>query len=127
MMEVTAETRLKALYPDFDKVVSESNVESLARDYPEIMETIRASGGDLYNKGAAAYKIIRNMGIYQEDKYVQAKDRIQNNTYRPRPSNSVSPQQGNSPLDHANAFANGLTPELQKQLWKEMQDSEKYR
>jgi hypothetical protein len=33
---------------------------------------------------------------------------------------SISPQQGDSPLTKANAFANGeLTPELKAQLWKE--------
>ena len=53
------------------------------------------------------------------------KRKAQENSAKPRPMASVSPQQGESPLSHANAFANGLTPELQKQLWKEMQDAKK--
>ena len=47
------------------------------------------------------------------------------NAQKPRPLTSISPQQGDSPLSKANAFANGLTPELQAQLLKEMKQSMK--
>ena len=39
----------------------------------------------------------------------------------------MSPQQGDSPLSRANAFANGLTPELRVQLIKEMEEARKNR
>ena len=34
---------------------------------------------------------------------------------------SINPTQGESALAKANAFANGLTPELKDQLYREMQ------
>jgi hypothetical protein len=51
----------------------------------------------------------------------------QKNASKPKPLASVSPQQGDSPLSRANAFANGLTPELQKQLRQEMEEARKNR
>jgi len=52
---------------------------------------------------------------------------VQANTAKPRPLTSVSPQSGESPLSRANAFAEGLTPELKKNLFKEMQEAKKNR
>jgi hypothetical protein len=49
--------------------------------------------------------------------------RAQKNAAKPKPLASVNPQQGDSPLSKANAFANGLTDDLKKQLRKEMEDA----
>lgn len=121
---MSTEARLKAQYPDFEKVVSQSNIESLSEMYPEIAKTIGESS-DLYNKAVSAYTMIKKFGIHAEDTYVQEKARVQANAVKPRPLASLSPQQGESPLSKANAFANGLTPELQKQLWKETKEAMK--
>ena len=118
----TVETRLKQKYNDFDSVVSKENVEALVRDYPEIGDTLR-SNADLYSQAVSAYTMIKQLGIYREDKYEADRARAQKNAAKPRPLASVSPQQGEGPLQRANAFANGLTDELKEQLLKEMNDA----
>lgn len=117
--EVVTETRLRAQYSDFDKVVTKENVEALKAAYPEIAHTLNSSG-DLYNTASAAYTMIKKFGIYQEDNYVKDREIAQKNAAKPRPLSSVNPQQGDSPLSRANAFANGLTDELKEQLYREM-------
>src|SRR5579859_2725601 len=59
----TTEARLKHQYPDFDKVVSASNIASLSEMYPDVAKTIGDSQ-DLYSKAVTAYTVIKNLGIY---------------------------------------------------------------
>lgn len=117
--QVTVETKLKNTYPDFESVVTPDNVESLRQSYPELAATI-ASSSDLYSKAVSAYTMIKKMGIIPDSKYDADKQVVQKNTQKPRPLTSISPQEGDSPLSRANAFANGLTTELKEQLRKEM-------
>lgn len=116
------EARLKMEYPDIEKVVSKENIEILSMQYPDIADTINASP-DLYKKAVSAYTLIKKLGIQPEDTYQEDRARAQINASKPRPLTSVSPQQGDSPLSHANAFANGLTDELKAQLLKEMMNA----
>jgi hypothetical protein len=123
--ESTVEAKLKYQYPDFDKIVSADNIRQLSSSYPELAATINSSS-DLYSKAVSAYTLIKKLGIAPaEDMYSQEREVAQRNAAKPRPLASVSPQQGDSPLSHANAFANGLTPELRKQLHKEMVEAMK--
>lgn len=124
--EVTAETRLKSQYPDFDKVVSKENIEQLRSEYPELAHTLNSST-DLYTKAVSAYTLIKKFGIHQEDNFAQEREMAQKNAAKPRPLTSISPQQGDTPLSRANAFANGLTDELKAQLRKEMEEARKNR
>ena len=79
---------------------------------------------DLYTKGASAYTIIKQMGIAPGSSLEADKERAERNLAKPRPLASVASSQGNeSPLQRANAFANGLTEELRQQLHKEMIES----
>jgi hypothetical protein len=112
-------TRLKMEYPDIEKVVTKENIEVLAAQYPELASTL-SSSTDLYNQGVSAYTLIKKLGIMPEDNFQNDRIRTQLNANKPRPLTSISPQQGDSPLSHANAFANGLTDELKSQLYKEM-------
>lgn len=121
-VESSAEARVKSQFHDFDKVVSQDNIALLKEMHPEIAATLN-SNPDLYTKAASAYKMIKNLGIYKEDVFKSERDVAQSNLNKPRPLTSVSPQQGDSPLSRANAFANGLTPELKAQLLKEMNDA----
>ena len=116
------ETRLKVQYPDFDAVVNTNNIAQLRTAYPELAATLSQSN-DLYNMGSSAYTLIKKLGIYDGKNHESHRQVVQDNTAKPRPLSSVSPQQGESPLSHANAFANGLTPELKKKLWRELQES----
>lgn len=113
------EAKLKIQYPDIESVVSKENIEILSMQHPEIAATINSSS-DLYSKAVTAYTLIKKLGIQPEDNYSQDRLRAQTNAAKPRPLTSVNPQQGDSPLSHANAFANGLTDELKAQLLKEM-------
>lgn len=112
------ESRLKAQYPDFDSVVNQKNLDDLRIAYPDIAKTIHSSS-DLYSKAVSAYTLIKKLGIEKKDVY--EKDRLiaQENHAKPRPLSSISPQQGDSPLSHVNAFAHGLTDELKKRLHRE--------
>ncbi len=120
----TTEARLKSQFGDFDRVVSEENIKKLRDQEPEIAQTL-ASTTDMYSKAVSAYKMIKKLGIYVEDNYQADRDVVKQNSLKPKPLASVTPQQGDSPLTKANAFANGLTKELKEQLWKEVQESAK--
>jgi len=117
-----AETRLKSQYQDFDKVVNAGNIEALRLAYPEIAQTINSTD-DLYTKAVSAYTLIKKLGIHKEDTFAADRAKAQTNAAKPRPLTSVKPQEGEGPLSKANAFAQGLTEDLKKQLYKEMMEA----
>jgi hemerythrin superfamily protein len=116
--------RIKAQFPDFEKVVSTENVQKLNALYPEVAETLKLNP-NLYSKAVSAYSIMKQYGIHREDEYIPQKQQAVINNGKPRTVTSLKGQQSHSPLAHANAFAQGLTPELQKQLWLEMEAARK--
>jgi len=116
---MTLEAKIMAQYPDFDKVVTPDNIEQLRTDFPEIAQTLHSSN-DLYSKSVSAYKLIKQFGISQDNSYNQEKAIVQKNASKPRSLGSIAPQQSDSPLSKANAFANGLTDDLKASLHKEM-------
>lgn len=120
--EERAEAQLRAKYADFDKVVSRDNIDLLTEAYPELARSLYSTN-DLYTKAVSAYTLIKKFGIYQESPFTSEKAVALKNVAKPRPLASVSPQQGDSPLTRANAFANGLTDELKAQLRKEMEQA----
>ena len=124
--ESLAENRLKSMYPDADQVLSRENIASLHEKHPEIANTLVNSTGDSYSKLVTAYTMIKQLGVHQApDLYQADRDLAQRNAAKPRPLTSIAPQQGDSPMSRANAFANGdaPTPELAKKLHKEMIDA----
>jgi hypothetical protein len=113
-----AETRLRSQYPDIDKVVSPENLALLKERYPDIAQTLSADK-NFYSQASSAYTILKNLGIHQDSSlYDKERSIAQNNSAKPRPLTSIS--HGDSPLSRANAFADGLTDDLKKQLHKEM-------
>ncbi len=120
--EERAEAALRAKYADFDKVVSRDNIDLLTEAYPELARSLHSTN-DLYTKAVSAYTLIKKFGIYQESPFNSEKAAALKNVAKPRPLASVSPQQGDTPLTRANAFANGLTDELKTQLRKEMEQA----
>ncbi len=119
---VSAENRLKSQFADFDKVVTEENIKILAQMHPPAGNTLRNTP-DLYDAGYMAYTLIKQFHI--DTPHVTDIERAQKNAAKPKPLNSISPQQGDTPLSRANAFANGLTDDLKSQLLKEMNDARK--
>ena len=122
--QTTNEARVRAQYPDFDTIVNAKTIDQLRLAYPELASTI-GSSGNMYNQAVSAYTMIKKLGIYDGQNHDSAKQAVEKNSGKPRPLSSVSPQQGDSPLSQANAFANGLTPELKKNLYKEMIEARK--
>ncbi|MFI5332560.1 MAG: hypothetical protein ACHQVS_00495 [Candidatus Babeliales bacterium] len=121
---MSVETRLKLQYPDIEKVLSNENIQRLGQEEPELAYTI-GSNTDLYTQQVTAYKLIKKLGIYKDQTFDAEKEIIKKNAAKPRPVVSLSPQQGDSPLSRANAFANGLTEDLKKQLNREMHEATK--
>lgn len=122
--EDTVENRIRNKYADYDAVVNTDTLAALAEEDPELIYTIQSSP-DVYNKAILAYKEIKRRGIITDKNYDSDKKRAQTNATKPRPVVSASPSKGQSPLSHANAFAEELTPELKSKLWKEMQSISK--
>lgn len=122
----TIEAKLKSQYPDFDQVVSKENIEILSTAYPELANAIGAST-DLYSKASSTYTLIKKFGIGGSKANAANIDRVKQNLAKPVPTASLGTQTGESPLTKANAFADGLTPELKKQLLREMIEAEKNR
>jgi hypothetical protein len=118
------EARLKAQFPDLDRVLTPDNIETFKYAYPELAATVDSTK-DIYTKAVAAYRMIKKFGVYQEPGVTAEKEIAKKNLAKPRPLTSVAPQQGDSPMSRANAFANGLTKELQEQMWKEMSQARK--
>jgi hypothetical protein len=116
----SAETRLKAQYPDFDRVCSKENLETFSYAYPELAATLRTSQ-DIYAMGVSAYTLIKKFNIDQAAGVDM--ERTEKNLAKPKPTNAINPQKGDNPLSRANAFAEGLTEDLKKQLLREMNEA----
>lgn len=120
----SSEARLKAQYPDFDKVVNETSIAALREQYPDLAQSLN-SNPDVYSKASSVYTLVKKLGLSVSDETLLDRARAQENSKKPRPLSSISPQQGDTPLSKANAFAGGLTDELKSQLLKEMQEAKK--
>lgn len=123
--------RLRGKFEDFDQVVTKENLEKLEQTEPELFSSIRVQNvqgleaSDLFNKGVAAYKTLKSLGYCPEGQdYMKQKEKAQSNHRKPMSTQAVK---GSGALHEANAFANGLTPELKKQLQKEMAEAVKAR
>lgn len=116
-------TRLNARFKDFDAVVTDENVKQLRALEPEIAKALSLIG-DEEAKAVAAYKYIKTLvpGVAEASQTSAAKQRIEQNEQTPK---SVSSVQQGSPLTQASTFEQGLTPELKKQLFAEMQQASK--
>jgi len=127
--QLATEAKIRSQYPDFDQVFNSGTITSLNEMYPDVANALRVMPDD-YNKATAAYTMIKNLGIYKGNEvkkpaYESDVLKAKVNASKPRPLTSVNPQQGDSPLSKANAFANGLTKELKEQMLKEMNEARK--
>lgn len=120
--KLAAEARLRATYPDIFNVVTQENMEELAKIEPELVESIVTSP-KTYSQHIAAYKLIKKYSIGTQDPYADDKARAQKNMAKPKSAASVAPRMGESPLSDAERFQNGMTPELQAQLLREMDEA----
>jgi len=123
-IEFRIERQVNAQFPDFGTVVSPKNVMALREKDPDLAEAI-AHTPDLYKKAVLTYKMIKQMGIGASEKYSAEREKALKNASKPKSLHAISPQSGSSPLSHANAFAQGLTDDLRKQLLHEMNSARK--
>jgi len=113
------ENQLKAKYADFDKVVTYENCVKLRELKPEIASTLNQST-DVYNKASATYTLLKELGIYQDNVINPDVQKAQHNALKPKGIASVSPQRGDSPLSHANAFAGELSESDRRKIYANM-------
>lgn len=124
-VEQLAEARVKAQYSDFDKVVNDDNLRALKDMHPEVAQTLLDTK-DVYSQFSSAYKLIKAFGIHRDESTERDYMKAIKNVNKPKPLASVNPQQGDSPLSKANAFANGeFTQEMKEKLRREMFESRK--
>jgi hypothetical protein len=117
-------------YPDFNSVVTPENIEILRHLKPRQAQLLDSSN-DLYTTAASAYEMIKEYGIYEDNRRVNRdRETVQKNLSKPKPTNSISPQRGDSPLSKAHDFANGWrgqdSPEA-KATYREMLEAIKGR
>jgi hypothetical protein len=115
--DAAAEHRVRTEMPDFDKIVTQDTLYILQSQFPELAASIN-SNPDLYSKAKAAHQAITKLGITPD--YSSEQNTINKNVAKPKPLASIAPQQGDSPLTRANAFASGLTDDMKRQLYEEM-------
>jgi len=115
-----ADSSIRNEFPDYETVVNNDTLGTLRDADPDLAQSI-LSNPNYYSKIKSAYKAIKMYGFVKNDAYKKQHEKVQANASKPRPLSSVAPQQGESPLSRANAFGEGLTPELLKELWREMQ------
>lgn len=124
--QMAVEARIKATFPDFDKIVNMDTVRALADEEPELAASIDANP-DLFKKASAAYKLIKKLGIAENHDYEPEKQKVQNNLNKPRPAVSVAPK-SQSALTEANAFMSREMSESERtRLLKEIAEATKYR
>lgn len=111
----TLEERIQIKFPDFEQVVSAKAIDDLKKDEPELAYSL-ASMQDPYQQAVAAYKLLKKLGG-QEPMSTEQKKALENRS-KPQSSQTIVK---NSAIGNAHLFENGLTPELKKQLYQEMQ------
>jgi len=121
----SAEVRLQTKYNDFDKVVSQENIQKLAQLKPSLYNSIKANP-DLYEKGETAYELIKS--YIATDRYEAVEKKIDDTRSKPRSAATVSPQVGETPLASVGDYDRRvLTEERKEQLRRQVRDSQQYR
>lgn len=113
--------RLKSKFPDFDQVVNSQALKKLAQEDPELAYAIDSTQ-DMYAKAVSAYKMIKSRSTTQT--YSEEDERFEENSYKPRSSNSLNPGKADSPISQANAFQRGgISQEEKLRHYREMQEA----
>lgn len=110
------EDRLRLRHRDFDDVVTKENIELFLEQEKELAETLQYIT-DPYKQAETAYKMLKKFG--KSSSTFQDKKKAEENSKKPV---SVQAVTKTSAIGDAHKFENGLTPELKKQLYKEMRD-----
>lgn len=115
------EQKFRSKYPDLDEVLSAENIAALRKEDPDIADVIASLPTGSKEQVVMAYKYIKNI-VPQKTPDALEKKKAMENAKKPMSIQSVSK---NSPIGMAHAFENGLTPDVKKALYKEMQEAMK--
>jgi hypothetical protein len=119
-----AEIRLKSQFNDFDTVVTRENLKKLENEKPSLYRTI-LSNPDVYDKGYAAYELIKHSGILAEN-YESLDRKVEENRSKPRSAANVSPQSGDTPLARVGDYDRRiLTEERKDQLRRQVEEAKR--
>ena len=121
-----AELRLRSQFSDFDSIVSKENIEKLQQQKPALFRTILANS-DIYDKGYAAYELIKNSGILT-DQYQELDKKVEENRSKPRSAANAAPQSGDTPLTRVGDYDRRiLSEERKEQLRKQVEEAKRYK
>jgi len=116
-----AERQLKAQFNDFDRIVSPENLRKLSQQKPALYRSIIANP-DVYDKGYAAYEVIKSAG-FGINEYESQDRKMADNRNKPKSATSSSSgaQTADSPLTHiSNYDRRVLTEERKEQLRRQV-------
>lgn len=110
-----AERQLKAQFSDFDQVVNGENLKILSQRKPALYRSI-ISNPDIYDKGYAAYEIIKNAGIGVNE-YAYQDKKIDENKSKPRSATSYNSgaQTSDTPLTSISNYDRRILSEERKE------------
>ena len=121
-----AEMRLKHQFNDFESVVNKENLEKLQYQKPALYRTILANS-DIYDKGYAAYELIKHSGILA-DQYQELDRKVEENRSKPRSAANASPQSGDTPLTRVSDYDRRILSEDRKdQLRRQVEEAKRYK
>lgn len=110
---------MRLRYPDMDQVLSSENIALFEQTEPELAETLATMQGDPIKLRTAAYKLIKK-SLKPEHAPNMERQKAEQNAKKPV---SVQAAGKSAAIGNVHQFENGLTPDLRKQLYKEMQDA----
>ncbi len=117
----TVDERVQLKFSDYADVVTKENIELLKQTEPELAQSLYHMP-DPYSQAVAAYKLLKKVAIPGESSMSLEKKKAMENSQKPLSVNAVTKQ---SAIGNAHLFENGLTKDLKKQLWSEMQQAMK--
>lgn len=117
----TVDERMQLKYSDYADIVTKENIELLKQTEPELAQSLYHMP-DPYSQAVAAYKLLKKVTVKGESSIPLEKKRALENSKKPLSVNAVTKQ---SAIGNAHLFENGLTKDLKKQLWGEMQQAMK--
>jgi len=121
-----AEMRLKNQFNDFDAIVTPENLKKLETQKPVLFRTLLAAS-DMYDKGYAAYELIKNSGI-MADQYIELDKKVEENRMKPRSAANAAPQSGDTPLARVGDYDRRiLTEDRKEQLRRQVEEAKRYK
>jgi len=119
----TVDDRLQMKYSDYREVMTPENIDLLTTSDPDFAYSL-SQMSDPYAQSVAAYKMLKRMtgDVKKSPQPSVEQKKAQANMQKPISTQAASKT---SALGDVRMFENGLTPELRKSLWDEMQTAMK--